>query len=103
MTYTEAKACLKDTEKDNLRELINTFGEDLVRQFQESGNGLDSMNEAYQGRYTSDEDFAEQIAEDLGLIDTNARWPSDCIDWEQAARELMMDYFEIDGHYFRSM
>ena len=26
-----------------------------------------------------------------------------CIDWEFASRELMYDYFEVDGYYFRNL
>lgn len=63
----------------------------------------DEMNEAYQGEYDSDKDFAEQLAEDLGLINEEASWPYTCIDWEHAARELMYDYWSENGHYFRSM
>jgi hypothetical protein len=37
-------------------------------------------------------DYAQQFAEDVGAIDDNARWPCTCIDWDQAARELQMDY-----------
>jgi hypothetical protein len=45
------------------------------------------------------EDFARQEAEDLGLINNDARWPATCIDWEQAADELKTDYTttEYDG------
>jgi hypothetical protein len=44
-------------------------------------------------------DFAQQEAEDLDLIKANASWPNNCIDWDQAARELQMDYttVEFDG------
>lgn len=44
-------------------------------------------------------DFAQQEAEDLDLIKANASWPNNCIDWDQAARELQMDYTptEFDG------
>ena len=41
-------------------------------------------------------DYAQELAEDLGLIDDSSRWPSYCIDWERAARELQMDYTPID-------
>ena len=45
------------------------------------------------------EDFARQEAEDLGLINDDAKWPATCIDWEQAANELQTDYSsaEYDG------
>ena len=59
--------------------------------------------EAYQGVYNSDEDFAQNLADDLGLIPSEYSWPASCIDWDQAARELMMDYMEHDGYYFRQM
>lgn len=41
-------------------------------------------------------EYAQELAEDCGMVDTNARWPRSCINWEQAARELQMDYSSID-------
>ena len=43
--------------------------------------------------------FAQDFAEDIGAINKDATWPNTCIDWEQAARELQMDYtaVEFDG------
>ena len=41
-------------------------------------------------------DYAMQLAEDIGAIDSNASWPNTCIDWDQAARELQMDYSAVD-------
>ena len=41
-------------------------------------------------------DYAEQLADDIGAIDRNAGWPCTCIDWDQAARELQMDYTAVD-------
>lgn len=48
-------------------------------------------------------DYAQQLADDLGLIDDNARWPATCIDWDQAARELKHDYYAVsfgDERYY---
>lgn len=42
------------------------------------------------------EDYAREMASDIGAIDPNASWPQSCIDWEQAARELQMDYTSVD-------
>jgi hypothetical protein len=42
------------------------------------------------------EDFAREEAESLDLVKSDARWPYTCIDWEQAARELQMDYRTVD-------
>ena len=66
-------------------------------------DSVDNFHEAYAGQWDSDADFAEQFAEDIDAIPENLPWPMSCIDWDHAARELMYDYFEIDGHYFRSM
>lgn len=50
-------------------------------------------------------DYAEELAVDCGMVNSQASWPNNCIDWEQAARELKYDYTstEIDGvtYYFR--
>lgn len=43
--------------------------------------------------------YAEELAEDCGMINSDATWPNNCIDWERAARELRQDYssVEFDG------
>lgn len=60
-----------------------------------------SAEDAYQGDFDSDQEFAQEMADSLGLIDNDAAWPANCIDWEQAARELMYDYSKHSGYYFR--
>lgn len=42
------------------------------------------------------QDYAQELAEDCGMIPEGLQWPVNCIDWEQAARDLEMDYTEID-------
>ena len=44
------------------------------------------------------QEYTQNLAEECGMVDTNARWPMNCIDWEQAARELQMDYSYIQIH-----
>lgn len=41
------------------------------------------------------EEYAQQLAEDIGAIPDDAKWPCTCIDWEQAARELKYDYTSV--------
>lgn len=43
--------------------------------------------------------YAQELAEDIGAVDSEASWPAYCIDWERAARELRMDYtsYEFAG------
>lgn len=45
------------------------------------------------------ENYAQELAEELGMMPEDASWPATCINWEQAANELQMDYtsVEFDG------
>lgn len=74
---------------------INLVGEEYAT--------ADDASEAYQGEYSNDQDFAQSMAEELGLIKENVGWPYTCIDWEFAAKELMYDYSEENGFYFRNL
>jgi hypothetical protein len=42
------------------------------------------------------EQYAQQLAEDIGAVGRNAKWPYDCIDWEKAAGQLQQDYISGD-------
>jgi len=42
------------------------------------------------------QEYAQDLAEDCGMIPHGISWPITCIDWEQAARELQYDYTPID-------
>jgi hypothetical protein len=42
------------------------------------------------------EDYARELADDIGAIDRKAGWPNNCIDWEKAASELQTDYSTVD-------
>jgi hypothetical protein len=47
-------------------------------------------------RGTYFKEYAQQLADDIGAIDSSATWPMNCIDWDQAANELKQDYTEVD-------
>jgi antirestriction protein len=66
---------------------------------------LDDFEEAYAGQFESDKAFTMDMVENLGLMDRidQMDWPYRCIDWEMASRELMCDYTEQDGYYFRNL
>lgn len=40
--------------------------------------------------------YAQERAADIGAVDPNAPWPLNCIDWEQAAKELEANYMTVD-------
>lgn len=42
------------------------------------------------------EDYARELAEDIGAIDPDASWPLSFIDWSAAADALKEDYTEVD-------
>lgn len=44
------------------------------------------------------QDYAQELAEDTGAINRGAGWPTNCIDWERAARGLQMDYSQTVFH-----
>lgn len=75
---------------DELREL-----EELLAQLRDVGgdtpeDGMTLVRESYF------QDYAQELADDIGATNPNAGWPLNCIDWEQAARELRMDYTSVE-------
>lgn len=62
----------------------------------------DAFTESYAGEWASLADFAQQLAEDIGAIDPNAdyQWPRSYIDWDAAARDLVLggDYWAHEAH-----
>lgn len=42
------------------------------------------------------EEYAQQLAEDIGAVSGSETWPLTCIDWEKAADELKADYMTVD-------
>lgn len=45
------------------------------------------------------QDYAQELAEDIGAVSRTSEWPVTHIDWEAAAQELRQDYtaFEFRG------
>jgi hypothetical protein len=89
-------------------EFLNELGED--RDYEDDAelvalDGLEADASGYADdweygealiRFSYFEDYAREIAEDCGMFDSTATWPMNCIDWEQAAGELAMDYTAVD-------
>lgn len=65
------------------------------------GLSWETLQDDYSGEFDDDIDFAIEMAESTGFIEPDI-WPNNCIDWNQAARDLMTEYVEIEGHYFRN-
>ena len=62
----------------------------------------EEIEECFVGSYNSGIDFAVELADSCGFEESTS-WPNNCIDWERAARDLMLDYREHEGHYFRNV
>ena len=71
-----------------------------------SAEELKNFDDSFCGQYSSDEEFARETAMSIGNISDDVHWPATCIDWEEAASELMNDYYndyyEEGGYYFRT-
>lgn len=87
-------------DRDNIAEAYLDLDITAAKDPQDIANEIE---EAYAGRYRNDAEFAQDLADQLGSIDVNVSWPYTCIDWEQAAHEIMYDYSEKYGHYFRNI
>lgn len=42
------------------------------------------------------EQYAEELAEEIGAVSQNVSWPNNHIDWKAAAEELKQDYTSVD-------
>lgn len=47
-------------------------------------------------RDTYFEEYARDLADDIGAVDLSAGWPNSFIDWEAAADALKQDYTSVD-------
>jgi hypothetical protein len=81
---TEAESQFGDDEAEELRELEELESEISDFRHGETMIPVDDF-----------EEYAQELAEDIGAIDRNAVWPLTCIDWKQAAADLAQDYIEV--------
>jgi hypothetical protein len=104
-----------------LRDLMRSELEDIAEDGEEYDGQRDELTEAIEAideleqagfadwpygagfiREDTFVEYAQELAEDIGAIPQDASWPATCINWEQAARELAMDYTSVDflGHSY---
>lgn len=84
---TAAIAAELREEMDALNKIAEDYGDYFDDSFRD---GVQLIRDDYF------EDYAEQLAEDIGAIDRSASWPLTYIDWERAAAALQQDYTSID-------
>ncbi len=78
-----------DEEAEELAALV-ALAEDAEGYCEDWRFGMTLIRESYF------EDYAYELANDIGAINNDYGWPLNCIDWEQAARELQQDYTSLD-------
>lgn len=79
-----------DDEREELKQL-RSLAEDGDGYASDWKHGVQLIRESYF------EEYAQETAEDLyGKELRDSVWPFSCIDWEQAAEELMQDYTSIE-------
>lgn len=85
-----------ETEDEDYRDKAAELG--ILQAVAEEGNGYapDWVYGATLIRDSYFEDYARELADDIGAIDSHTAWPHTCIDWEEAASQLQQDYTEID-------
>ena len=87
----EASEELEELEEDEKEELeILQALDDEGRGWPDWEHGTTLINDTY---FT---EYAQDLAEDLGLVNDYTMWPATCINWEYAAEQLQNDYALID-------
>lgn len=92
----EATDALEQWDVDNGTELANLTAlcEQAEGYAEDWEHGAQLIRDSYFKTY------AMEFADDIGALEgIGDKWPCTCIDWDQAARELQMDYtsVEFDG------
>jgi len=87
--YLQDEETLTDVERDELTALVDLADE-------ASGYGSDWTHGETLIRDSYFQDYAQELAEEIGAVPSDAEWPTYCIDWERAARELLMDYTSVE-------
>ena len=82
---------LEDTEDEGEKEELR-----LLKEFEEEVSSSEWTDGITLIRDSYFEDYAHDFAEEIGAISSDVNWPSDCIDWKEATRELRVDYSCVD-------
>lgn len=98
-TLSDLKDVVSESE-GNLESAEADFGDDEKTELEELETLKNEISDFKHGETmipeNDFEDYARELAEDIGAISGNEEWPCNCIDWERAARELAMDYSTVE-------
>ncbi len=93
----DPEAFEKNLDEDERSELLG-----LKTLAEEASGSPDWLHGETLIRATYFETYAQELAKDIGAINSDQSWPNCCIDWRKAAYQLQMDYtsVEFDGIYY---
>lgn len=90
--------CIDNLDADSVEELIALvdFKEEAESATREWLDGATFIHDSHF------KDYARNLADDIGAINGDAGWPTNCIDWDAAVRELKADYttIEVDSEVY---
>jgi len=86
---TKENVELKEWEEDELNALV-ALSEEASGYSDDWEYGSTLIRDSYFKEY------AQDLAYECGAISNDISWPLHCIDWDQAAYELKMDYTEVE-------
>lgn len=89
--FVEARDALAEWDQEHAADLAAV--KEIIRQAGGYGD-WDHGETLIRDRYF--EEYAQDLASDIGALDKADRWPLTHIDWSAAANELAQDYTEID-------
>jgi len=101
--FEEAEAALKEATDDDrvtFEAAESEYGSDEEKELKELDELESEISDFRHGEQMiaedDFEDYARHLAREAGDVPQKLDWPFNCIDWEQAARELEADYTSVE-------
>ena len=101
ITFNETKKLINSIGRNAIESILHTYSEEMLKSAIDLGISPSYISESYQGEYKDDIEFTQCTIGDLAPIDQLPWYVK--IDWEKTSGEIMHDYLEENGHYFRNM
>lgn len=100
LSFNQLKNGIIELGRTGVEDLLQLLGYETISAGLACGICWENLEEAYQGCFDSEEEFAQELCESCGDIPNNLPHYI-YIDWVKTARDIMFDYCEEKGHYFR--
>ncbi len=102
LTYTQTKGLIANLGRNKVDSLIKQHSIEMLVAACELSIQADNIESSYQGFSMSDKEFVQDMLYETDS-ETIFNLPTIInIDWEGTTIDVMMDYSEHNGHYFRA-